>query len=116
MSGDVATAGRSSTESFAPPTPGPQALASARYRWTLGLALAAMQSLTYFGIGHLEMHRSTELLRTRLDDAIPFWPWTAWCYLPFYASIFIIAIIGFRRRVLFNRAVAAVLIVMKLGA
>src|SRR5258708_22218807 len=94
----------------------PEALASARYRWTIGLSLAALQSLTYFGIGHLHLHRSTELLRTWLDDAIPFWPWTSWCYLPFYAATFIMAIAGFRRRALFNRTARSVLLVMFVGA
>ncbi len=70
----------------------------------------------YFGIGHLDLHRSTELLRTRLDDAIPFWTWTSWCYLPFYAAIFIIAIAGFRSRELFNRALKSVALVMFVGA
>jgi membrane-associated phospholipid phosphatase len=92
------------------------AIASAKYKWTVGLGLAALQSAVYFGIGHLQLSRSTEILRTRLDDIIPFWPWTSWCYLPFYAATFIIAIIGFRRRVLFNRAVIAVITVMTLGA
>ena len=86
------------------------------YKWTIGAGLAVLQSLVYFGIGHTHLTRSTEILRTRLDDAIPFWPWTSWCYLPFYAAIFLIAIAGFRRKRLFNRAVKAVLIVMSLGA
>jgi len=94
----------------------PGELASARYRWSIGLALAAIQSGVYFGIGHAHLTRSTELLRTRLDDAIPFWPWTAWCYLPFYAGTFLIAVGGFRRRVLFNRAATAVILVMLIGA
>jgi membrane-associated phospholipid phosphatase len=98
------------------PEPAATAIASPAYRWTLGLAMAALQSLVYFGIGHLHLNRSTDLLRTRLDDAIPFWPWTAWCYLPFYAGVFIIAIAGFRRRALFNRALLSVVIVMSLGA
>ncbi|HVY40304.1 MAG TPA: phosphatase PAP2 family protein [Polyangia bacterium] len=94
----------------------PEELASARYRWTIGLGLAAIQSAVYFGIGHAHLSRSTEILRTRLDDAIPFWPWTAWCYLPFYAGTFLIAVGGFRRRVLFNRSAAAVILVMLIGA
>src|SRR5262245_26441480 len=101
--------------SSAPTEPSAE-IATPAYRWTVGLALAALQSLVYFGIGHLHLNRSTEILRTRLDDAIPFWPWTAWCYLPFYAGVFIIAIIGFRRRALFNGAVLAVLTVMTIGA
>jgi hypothetical protein len=90
--------------------------ASSAYKWTLGLSAAAVQSLLYFGIGHITMERSTELLRTRLDDAIPFWTWTSWCYLPFYAAIVIIAIQGFRSRDLFNRALKAVALVMFVGA
>jgi membrane-associated phospholipid phosphatase len=96
--------------------PSSSVLATARYRWTVGLSLAALQSLTYFGIGHMHLQRSTELLRTRLDDAIPFWPWTAWCYLPFYAAIFIMAIGGVRHRVLFDRTARSVLLVMFVGA
>jgi membrane-associated phospholipid phosphatase len=94
----------------------PSELASPAYKWTIGGAMAALQSLVYFGIGHLHLNRSTQLLRTRLDDAIPFWPWTAWCYLPFYAGVFLMAVAGIRRRALFNRAVLAVLIVLSIGA
>jgi membrane-associated phospholipid phosphatase len=90
--------------------------ATPAFKWTLGLAMALLQSAVYFGIGHTHLARSTEILRTRLDDAIPFWPWTSWCYLPFYAAIFIMSIIGFQRRVLFKRAILAVAIVMCVGA
>ncbi|HMF44951.1 MAG TPA: phosphatase PAP2 family protein [Polyangia bacterium] len=107
-----------------PPAPSPETaptastseLASPAYKWTIGGALAALQSLVYFGIGHLHLHRSTEILRTRLDDAIPFWPWTAWCYLPFYAGVFIIAVAGIKRKAVFKGAAQAVLVVMTLGA
>src|SRR6187551_304713 len=98
-----------------PTAPGPSELATPAYKWGIGGALAALQSLVYFGIGHLHLNRSTEILRTRLDDAIPFWPWTAWCYLPFYAGVFLISIAGIRRRSLFKRAVTAVFIVMSIG-
>jgi membrane-associated phospholipid phosphatase len=103
----------------APPSPAAQPsseLASPAYKWAVGAALALLQSFIYFGVGHLHLSRSTEILRTRLDDAIPFWPWTAWCYLPFYAGVFLIAVAGIRRRVLFKRAVVAVFIVMSIGA
>jgi membrane-associated phospholipid phosphatase len=98
------------------PEPAAPAIASQAYKWSIGLSLAALQSVVYFGVGHLHLSRSTEILRTHLDDAIPFWPWTAWCYLPFYAGVFILAIAGLKRRALFNRAIVAVLIVMTLGA
>ena len=91
-------------------------LASPAYRWSLGLSLGLLQSVVYCGIGHAHLTRSTELLRTRFDDAIPFWPWTAWCYLPFYAGTFLIAIGGFRHRRLFDRTAKAVVLVMVLGA
>jgi membrane-associated phospholipid phosphatase len=92
------------------------ARASAAHKWSIGLGVAALQSLVYFGIGHVPLARSTELLRTRLDDAIPLLPWTAWCYLPFYAAVFIIALASIRSRVLFDRAVRSVVIVMLVGA
>jgi membrane-associated phospholipid phosphatase len=95
---------------------GAQTLATPTYRWSVGAGLAVLQSLVYFGIGHTHLARSTELLRTRLDDAIPFWAWTSWCYLPFYAAIFIMAIAGFRRKQLFNRTARAVVGVMLIGA
>jgi membrane-associated phospholipid phosphatase len=91
-------------------------IASPAYKWAVGGAMALLQSFVYFGIGRLHLTRSTELLRTRLDDAIPFWPWTAWCYLPFYAGVFLLSIAGIRRRSLFKRAVAAVFVVMSIGA
>jgi len=103
-------------DASAAPTEPSAEIATPAYRWTVGGILAAIQSLVYFGIGHLHLDRSTEILRTKVDDAIPFWPWTAWCYLPFYAGVFIIAVAGFRRRALFNRAVLAVLVVMTIGA
>src|SRR5262245_19288479 len=103
-----------------PPSPAapaaPSDIASPAYKWAVGGALALLQSFVYFGIGHLHLTRSTEILRTRLDDAIPFWPWTASCYLPFYAGVFILAIAGIKRRSLFKRAVVAVFVVMSLGA
>jgi membrane-associated phospholipid phosphatase len=94
----------------------PDELARPAYKWTVGLGAGVLQSLVYFGIGQTHLSRSTEILRTRLDDAIPFWTWTSWCYLPFYAAIFLIAVAGIRRKQLFNRAVMAVVIVMTLGA
>jgi membrane-associated phospholipid phosphatase len=98
------------------PAARPAELASQAYKWTLGIALALVQSALYFGIGHASFTRSTEMLRTSLDDAIPFWPWTVWCYLPFYAGIFVMAIGGIRRRALFNGAARGVIVVMLIGA
>jgi membrane-associated phospholipid phosphatase len=87
----------------------------AAYKWTWGLSAAAVQTSIYFAVGHAHLRRSTELLRTRLDDAIPFLPVTSWFYLPIYAGIFVTAIVGFRSRVHFDRALRAVALVMLIG-
>src|SRR4029078_3203537 len=97
------------------PEPAATAIASPAYRWTLGLAMAALESLVFFGIGPLHLNGSTDLLRARLDDAIPFWPWTAWCYLPFYAGVFLIAIAAFKRRALLHAAVRAAIVTVSRG-
>ena len=52
----------------------------------------------------------------RADAAIPFLPWTVWCYLPFYAGIFILTLAGLRTRRLFDRTLVGVLAVMLVGA
>ena len=85
------------------------------YKWALGLSLGVIQSVAYFGAGHLEMARSTELLRTALDDALPFWPWTAWFYLPFYVGVFAVCISGIRSRAILHRGCLGVLGVMLVG-
>jgi membrane-associated phospholipid phosphatase len=86
------------------------------YRWAVGLGAAGLQSAVYFGIGGMTAPRSTTLLATELDAAIPFLPWTVWCYLPFYAGIFILTIAGLRTRRLFDRALVGVLAVMLVAA
>jgi membrane-associated phospholipid phosphatase len=85
-------------------------------KWTLGLLAAGVQSLVYFGIGYQHRARSTTLLLTPLDHAIPFWPWTVWCYLPFYAGIFILGMAGFRSRRLFHRTLVGVMATVAVGA
>jgi membrane-associated phospholipid phosphatase len=105
----------------APRSAEPPALAGAAWRfevekWVVGLAAGAVQSAVYFGIGYSERPRSTTLLLTSLDRAIPFWPWTVWCYLPFYAGIFVMGMAGFRSRGLFYRAVLGVLATVLVGA
>jgi membrane-associated phospholipid phosphatase len=85
------------------------------YKWAAGLAAGLAQSLVYFAVGNARFDRSTELLRTRLDDAIPFLPASAWLYLPFYAAIFLIAIAGFRTRAHFNRGLVGVGMILLVG-
>jgi len=85
------------------------------YKWMTGLGAATVQSAVYFAVGHARFARSTELLRTRLDDAIPFLPATAWLYLPFYAAIFAIALAAFRTRAYFNRALLGFGLILLVG-
>jgi membrane-associated phospholipid phosphatase len=86
------------------------------YKWAVGLGLAGLQSLTYFGLGYLQRPRSTTLLALPIDGQIPFLIWTVWLYLPFYAGIFALAITGIRRPALFHRGVQGFLITMLIGA
>jgi membrane-associated phospholipid phosphatase len=85
------------------------------YKWVTGLTAAMVQSAIYFVIGNTHFTRSTELLRTKLDDAIPFIPATAWLYLPLYAGIFLIAIVGFDTRQHFNRGLVAFGLILLAG-
>jgi hypothetical protein len=48
------------------------------------------------------------MLMTPIDRAIPLVPWTAWFYEPFYVSIFLIAVVGFRSRFVYNRTLVCV--------
>ncbi len=86
------------------------------YRWAVGVGAATLQSLIYFAVGYFERPRSTTMLELPLDRRLPFWVWTVWMYMPFYAGIFVMAISGLRRRALFHRALKGVLIIMALGA
>ena len=90
-----------------PPSPGhaiasPRLQVDARASSAGGAAVGCSTSAS----ATCTLHRSTELLRTRLDDAIPFWPWTSWFYLPVLRGVFIIAIAASGARELFNRALA----------
>jgi len=85
------------------------------YKWGWGLGAAALQSAIYFFVGNARFERSTELLRTRLDDVIPFIPATAWFYLPIYVGIFVAAIVCFQTRVHFDRALAGVGVILLAG-
>jgi membrane-associated phospholipid phosphatase len=85
------------------------------HKWSWGLGAAATQTAIYFMIGGAHFERSTALLWTRLDDAIPFLPATSWFYLPIYAAIFVIALIGFQTRAHFDRALAGFGLIMLAG-
>jgi membrane-associated phospholipid phosphatase len=85
------------------------------YKWVLGLTAAVVQSSVYFFVGNIHCARSTELLRTKLDDAIPFIPATSWFYLPVYVGIFVTALVGFETREHFNRALVGFGLILLAG-
>lgn len=78
------------------------------YKWTWAIAIAIVGVVIYEILGRTDLHRSTSLLATRFDDLVPLLPWTAWFYEPVYVSIFIIGVIGFRSRFLYNRTLVCV--------
>jgi len=88
------------------------------YKWGTALALAIIGLAIYEVLGRTDLGRSTSLLMTPLDRVIPLAPWTAWFYEPFYAAIFIIGVVTFRSRFLYNRTlvcVAANIVLAALG-
>jgi membrane-associated phospholipid phosphatase len=78
------------------------------YKWGTALALAVVGLIIYELLGRADLGRSTTLLMTGLDRAIPLVPWTAWFYEPFYVSIFLIGVIGFRSRFAYDRTLVCV--------
>jgi membrane-associated phospholipid phosphatase len=74
------------------------------YKWAVALAVAAVATIIYETIGRTELHRSTDLLDTALDRAIPLVPMSSWFYLPVYIGIFVVAIFAFRTKRMFHRA------------
>jgi hypothetical protein len=78
------------------------------YKWGTALALALVGLLIYEVLGRIDLGRSTTLLMTPIDRAIPLIPWTAWFYEPFYVAIFLIGVIGFRSRYVYDRTLICV--------
>ena len=78
------------------------------YKWVTGVALAVVGLIIYELLGRTELHRSTTMLMTSFDRAVPLVPWTAWFYEPFYVSIFFIGVLGFRSRFVYDRTLICV--------
>jgi membrane-associated phospholipid phosphatase len=86
------------------------------YKWGVGLLIGALGGWLYQAMGRTDLHRSVTLLDTALDRAIPLWTWTTWFYQPFYIGIFIIGVIAFRSRFLYNRALICICANVIVGA
>src|SRR5689334_4954048 len=80
----------------------------AAYKWAVAVLTGAVSVAIYEIIGRADFARSTTLLDSALDRAIPLIPVTTWFYEPVYVGIFFIATIGFRSRWLFHRALMCV--------
>jgi membrane-associated phospholipid phosphatase len=76
----------------------------------MALLTGAVGLTAYEVIGHADLGRSTTLLDTAFDRAVPLWPVSTWFYEPFYVGVFVLAVIGFRSRWLLHRALLCVLI------
>ena len=57
-----------------------------KYAW--GAPMAGAVLTIYTLIGKAVVGRTEFDFFTPLDDFIPYWPWTVWCYFPFYVIIF----------------------------
>jgi membrane-associated phospholipid phosphatase len=84
-------------------------LGFAAYKWMVGVITGVVGLVIYELIGRADLHRSTALLDTAVDRAIPLLPETTWFYEPFYVGIFVIAVIGLQSRWLFHRALFCVI-------
>jgi membrane-associated phospholipid phosphatase len=97
----------------------PRALSGWRfeaYKWATGIAVGVAASVLYFTNGWSHRVRSTELLNTAWDRAIPFNLHAVWFYLPLYVGIFLIAVATTRDRRLYDRALLGILLVAAVGA
>jgi membrane-associated phospholipid phosphatase len=86
------------------------------YKWVTGVGVGLAASVLYFANGWSERVRSTQLLDTAADRAIPFSVHAVWFYLPFYIGIFLIAVASTRDRRLYDRALVSILLVAGIGA
>jgi membrane-associated phospholipid phosphatase len=86
------------------------------YKWSLGFLVAVVGLTIYQVMGRVDLGRSTAMLDTALDRAIPLLPWTTWFYEPFYLGVFVIGTVAFSSRRIYNRALCCVLVNMLVAA
>jgi membrane-associated phospholipid phosphatase len=77
-----------------------------KYAW--GAPMAAAVLTTYTLIGKAVVGRAEFDFFTLLDDYIPYWPWTVWCYFPFYVIIFNLIALAIPTRDTFFRTLRAI--------
>lgn len=86
------------------------------YKWATGIAVGLAATALYLRNGWSHRVRSTQLLDTALDRALPFSVHAVWFYLPFYVGVFLIGIATTRDRRLYERALVGILLGAALGA
>jgi membrane-associated phospholipid phosphatase len=86
------------------------------YKWGLGLLVGTFGLTIYQVMGRIDLGRSTAMLDTALDRAIPLLPWTTWFYEPLYLGVFVIGTVAFSSRRIYNRALCCVLTNMGVAA
>ncbi|MBI3070761.1 MAG: phosphatase PAP2 family protein [Deltaproteobacteria bacterium] len=77
-----------------------------KYAW--GAPFAAAVLTTYTLIGKAVAGRTEFDFFTPLDDLVPYWPWTVWCYTPFYVIIFNLIALAIPHRDAFFRTLRAI--------
>ncbi len=77
-----------------------------KYAW--GAPMAGAVLTIYTLIGKAVVGRTEFNFFTPLDDYIPYWPWTVWCYPPFYIIIFNLIALAIPHREAFFRTLRAI--------
>jgi membrane-associated phospholipid phosphatase len=86
------------------------------YKWGAGLLIGVIGFVIYQVMGRSDIGRSVTMLDTALDRALPFWTWTSWLYEPLYVAIFLVGVLGFQSRFLYNRALVGICVNVVVGA
>jgi membrane-associated phospholipid phosphatase len=87
----------------------PDSVLPLRVRALVLFVVGGTALVSYSLVARLTHGRSMDL-HTRLDDAIPFLPWTIWLYLPLYYLFFVVAAFAIRTRGVYVRAAISVVI------
>ncbi|MBI3073037.1 MAG: phosphatase PAP2 family protein [Deltaproteobacteria bacterium] len=80
-----------------------------KYVWSL--TFAGCCYFLYTWIGEFTAARQTAFY-LEIDNWVPFWPWTVWCYLPFYVLIFHVSTFSIRKREIYFRTLGSIAIGM----
>jgi membrane-associated phospholipid phosphatase len=80
-------------------------------KYVYSLAFAGCNFFLYNWIGEFTAARQTAFY-LEIDSWVPFWPWTVWCYLPFYVLVFHVATFTIRKREHYYRTIGGIALAM----